>query len=285
MLAKYEKRSYDNNIPVWAGKYDSLQNLAHWHNESELIFINCGQASIGINGKIYQAEEGSCFLCSGGDIHYINSAVGGICTIIIFDNRLAANIPMKRKLLSPLLSGKYNIDKFYDLNKNELRLTPPFYEKKVSAEFLSLIIDIFRNEKNEENTVGSNQLLILYQRLLNEIDKNYQEINFSQAAKYMGYSEAYFSRVFFALSGITFTEYLNTVRIEKAVEIIKTGEKKITDIASLCGFNTIRQFNRVFKKMTGIPPSKITSDFKFMIYRSDISGTSFDPTLPQSKLL
>ena len=80
-------------------------------------------------------------------------------------------------------------------------------------------------KKNEENTVGSNQLLILYQRLLNEIDKNYQEINFSLAAKYMGYSEAYFSRVFFALSGITFTEYLNTVRIEKAVELIKTGEK------------------------------------------------------------
>lgn len=126
---------------------------------------------------------------------------------------------------------------------------------------------------------------MLYQKLLNEIDINYSKIYFSSEAKFMGYSESYFSKVFNTFSGMTFTEYLNTVRVEKAIELLKSENIKITNIASQCGFNTIRQFNRVFKKVTDCSPSKITPEFSFKIYKTSQSNDSFNPTLPQSKLL
>lgn len=152
MFAKYEKRNYDNDIPVWAGKYDSLQNIAHWHKESEIIYVNKGITIIGINGKIYTAHEGDCFICNSGDIHYINSSPGSICTVIIFDNKITNVVLSQRRLKSPKLKNNYGIDNFYLLIKNELKHSPMFFEEKIKSAFVSLIINIFRNEYTEANS-------------------------------------------------------------------------------------------------------------------------------------
>ena len=43
MLANFEKRNYNGNERVWTGRYRNLQNLPHWHLESELLSVESGE--------------------------------------------------------------------------------------------------------------------------------------------------------------------------------------------------------------------------------------------------
>ena len=126
-----------------------------------------------------------------------------------------------------------------------------------------------------------------YKHLLDEIDANYSYITFSDAAAFMGLSEPYFSRFFRKISGMTFSRYLNTVRLEHAIRMLQEHPRRlsVTEIASLCGFETIRHFNRVFRDITGMSPRELppnyVPDFKPIRRIED----AFNPTLQSSELL
>ena len=62
---------------------------------------------------------------------------------------------------------------------------------------------------------------------------------------------------------MTFSEYLNFVKIEHALTLFQNEtELSVTQIALECGFGTIRNFNRVFKKLTGFSPATLARTFK-----------------------
>jgi len=70
-------------------------------------------------------------------------------------------------------------------------------------------------------------------------------------------STAHLSRVFHESTGLTVTEYLSRFRVEHARNRLQRQEKSITEIAFDCGFQSISQFNRTFKKVTGFAPSRM----------------------------
>lgn len=62
-------------------------------------------------------------------------------------------------------------------------------------------------------------------------------------------SSFYFSRMFKQVTGHTFTEYLAKARIERAKQLMRDHNKNITQIAYESGFQSLSQFNRVFRKV------------------------------------
>ena len=92
---------------------------------------------------------------------------------------------------------------------------------------------------------------ISLKNLLYDIDENVENYSFEKAVSYMHMSDAYFSRFFKKISGMTFSQYLNHIRVNKAIDLIRSGEQSMTEISRLCGFDTIRNFNRVFRQITG----------------------------------
>ncbi|WNQ09237.1 AraC family transcriptional regulator [Paenibacillus aurantius] len=67
---------------------------------------------------------------------------------------------------------------------------------------------------------------------------------------------AYLSTYFKEKTGTTFTDYINSVRMSKAMELLKDTDLKIQDIAQLVGYYNVASFNRVFKKHSGLTPSE-----------------------------
>ena len=93
--------------------------------------------------------------------------------------------------------------------------------------------------------------------------KKYVDDNFSSASLSLesvgvalSYNPKYISTVFKKNVGMGFSEYLNTVRVQHACEMMRQGFTSITDIATLCGFSDPQYFSKVFKKRTGISPSE-----------------------------
>ena len=89
------------------------------------------------------------------------------------------------------------------------------------------------------------------------IEKEYMHPEFgtSLASRSLFVSERSLQRKFKSLTGRTFTEYLHKVRLEKACELLLSGEK-ISDVAFDTGFNDPSYFSQRFKNYFGISPSK-----------------------------
>lgn len=110
----------------------------------------------------------------------------------------------------------------------------------------------------------TNQILVqmenaeapIIQRARRFINEHHSEdINLEQVAKAVNTSTFYFCKIFKRATGLTFTEYLTRVRIEKAKEMLLNPHVRISEAAFAVGFQSLSQFNRAFKKVVGKSPT------------------------------
>jgi YesN/AraC family two-component response regulator len=80
-------------------------------------------------------------------------------------------------------------------------------------------------------------------------------IDLDNAAKAMHVSTFCFCKMFKKATGLTFTEYLGRVRIEKAKGLLLNPHLRISEIAYDVGFQSLTHFNRVFPQVTGVSPT------------------------------
>ena len=89
------------------------------------------------------------------------------------------------------------------------------------------------------------------------IDENYSNININGVSEHFGYSPNYFSKLFKKNMGITFVEYVNKKRLNKAVELLTTTDKTVDSICAEIGFSDKKHFYEIFKKYVGTTPGSI----------------------------
>jgi len=71
----------------------------------------------------------------------------------------------------------------------------------------------------------------------------------------MHLSTFYFCKMFKKATGLTFTDYLGRVRVEKAKSLLLNPNLRISEIAYAVGFQSLTHFNRVFRELTGRSPT------------------------------
>ncbi len=90
---------------------------------------------------------------------------------------------------------------------------------------------------------------------LNYIKENYtREIDLDSVANAVFVNPQYFSKVFKKTLGISFSEYVNRLRINHACNLLITTDWPINNISIEAGFNNVSYFNRVFKQLMNITP-------------------------------
>jgi len=86
-------------------------------------------------------------------------------------------------------------------------------------------------------------------------DNSDERISLDQVAAVANMSASHFCRVFKKATDMNFSEYLARVRIEKAKKMLMESNYTMTHVAYDTGFNSVTDFNRTFKKITGETPS------------------------------
>lgn len=81
------------------------------------------------------------------------------------------------------------------------------------------------------------------------------ELSLSQVAQAVNMSAFYFCKVFKKATGLTFTEYLARVRVETVKNLLLDPHKRVSEAAYEAGFQSLSQFNRVFRRIAGEAPS------------------------------
>lgn len=81
-----------------------------------------------------------------------------------------------------------------------------------------------------------------------------EDLSTSTVAEHIGCSRSYFCIIFKKLSGLSFGDYLQQIRIERAKELLLNTSDSVTEIAFSSGYNDIYYFNRVFRKAMNCSP-------------------------------
>jgi len=87
-------------------------------------------------------------------------------------------------------------------------------------------------------------------------DHSDEELSLDQVAKSVNISANYLSEKFKKVTGINFVDYVAHTRIEKARDLLHNVNLRISEIAFAVGFQSLSQFNRVFKKLTRQSPTE-----------------------------
>lgn len=94
-------------------------------------------------------------------------------------------------------------------------------------------------------------------RALTFIRNNYtQKITMEQTAAEVYLSPSFFSKIFSAEMGCSFTSFLNRLRIEKSKQLLLSDRVKLVDVALSVGYEDQSYFCKVFRKHTGMTPKK-----------------------------
>lgn len=263
---------------VSVSKIKGAFSTSHWHQENELLVCTAGAATIMAEERTYTVPAGSCMFLFSGRAHQIELSPDGELLSALYDASVCESM-MSICLTEPVFEDRYNAAQRLQDIADELSENRPFCNDYICACIAQLAVEIFRGEPLTTVHVGESRSVSRYKDLLVKIYKDYDKMSFTDAATFMNMSEAYFSRFFKKLSHMTFSRFLNIVRVSKAIEKMRQRpDITMAALMSECGFNTLRNFNRVFKEVTGYPPSRLPS-----AYVLDISAFARRESLEQAQ--
>jgi YesN/AraC family two-component response regulator len=138
-----------------------------------------------------------------------------------------------------------------------LTLIQEIQQKKTSQELEAWLVnlsDVFATTVFKLDHLKHGEFIA---RALRYINQNYhRNISLEDVANIAQLSPSYFSRVFKQEMNLSFTEYLNTIRIEESKKLLKEAKKNLSDIALAVGFADQSYYTKIFKRIVGVGPGK-----------------------------
>lgn len=86
------------------------------------------------------------------------------------------------------------------------------------------------------------------------VEKNYAEIKLADAAAHVNLSPSYLSVMFSAEAGMSFSEFVQRVRLQEAARLLAETYSKIYEVSEQVGYNNSKNFTRAFRKFYGMSP-------------------------------
>lgn len=253
----------------------------HWHEEAELTLITSGKCIYKIDLVEYEVEEGDILFVPPLFLHSITLGnnkkvssetyvfhlkfLGGNSTDICSTRYLA---PIMNQEFSMAYVIKPNYPAYVSLRKifNQINTTYDEsiigYELALKSLFLQTIFLLLQYSKKvavPETEKVSDKI----KNVLDYIELHYSEtITVSQLAKLCYFSDYHFMRFFKKHMNMTCVEYINNLRLEKAVELFEKGNSSIMEVSLSVGFHNLSYFHRAFKKKYRMTPLSFINDLK-----------------------
>ena len=266
LLFDYEHLMCESK-PNHVSTVKNINYFPHSHSGIEIIYILSGDTTVTSEDESYNLRKGDIAVFMPGQIHSFKSTNENEALIVSANSRsIMENVSLfayrmaKNRLYRNTSLNAKAVEYIEEINK-ELDAKDIGYTIKISSIINSLVCDILRNKAGYSLDEGELRKVSANVSLLKSVDEfinaNYKKnVALSDVADYCGLSVFYFSHVFKDASGITFYDYLTAYRLDRAVEMLKEGNMKMAEIAPLCGFATMRTFNRSFKGYFGVSPTE-----------------------------
>lgn len=242
-----------------ARRTERLGPTPHLHSHIEIILSKEGSS-------ICVADNNECELCPGdlfisfpNQIHYYldNEKRGNYCILIVSPDvcpefsRIFKTMVPRCPILKNAIEHQnivWAIERAIDAH----RAGAEFSQSEIRGYLLVLFSELFRLIPLTEN--GSCETDIV-KSIINFCYENYDsDISLQSISDELHISRYYISHLFSRKLHTGFNDYINSLRISRACEILKANDSPITEIAYAVGYNSIRTFNRCFLHIMNMSP-------------------------------
>lgn len=284
MKAPHQKTMLSADFPLNVFFTDVTEFPAHWHEVVEVVYVLDGSLRVGVNSEIYTMYPKDILLITSGDVHYFVPEPKRVNRLILHFDRAffesAFPAAKNKRFAKVILTDRKNADLNADSNAD--RTIAPSVHELLEEQILAIIEE--NRTKNDAYRVAMQarlfDILVILARcvpmqiysplernrhlnrlgrlenVFKYIEDNYHsDISLEKISSVANFSEYYFARFFKEATGMTFGKYMNNYRVEKAAQLLKDTDDKITEIVFKSGFGSVKTFNRVFKQIKGTSPS------------------------------
>lgn len=276
----------NDNLPIYIRKYqmDGMTTVFHGHESLQINYVLHGSLQHLINKSAYDLVKGDIFIippyvphrlafrencgCEVIELEFLPEFIFGehatmenIETIFDFayiEPFLVSECEVKPRLN---LTGKAqtDVEGMFENLLCEYRERKPSFLLAMKATVLQLLVYVGRQFQEDIDDVESRQLFDRHRAAItsaiNYINEHFtDDVSIEKAARVAMLSQSYFSYLFKSMTNKTFVEYLNELRIQEAMRLLKNTNKRVVDICFESGFKNVNHFNRTFKNYAGISP-------------------------------
>ena len=221
-----------------------------FHTHGELIYVVKGSVNICVDGQTHVMQSGEMSVVFPYLTHSYDDAPDSEALIILFD-------PMATAFDNTFLSKKpvqYYADglPFYPMLSRAIDLVHAG-KIKTAMGYINAVIGEFLELTQMESADNTSEDAVT--KILIHCAEHFTEnITIESVSEALYLSPSYVSKIFSQKLKYGFREYINALRINKARSLLKSPDKRITDIMLSCGFVNQSSFNRVFRNICGISP-------------------------------
>lgn len=278
VLSYYKNATNDFYITRISSPKEAL-NL-HSHNYFQIYYVISGRLIHHLKNSMADLASGDIFILPPNQPHYIETLDGEVDFYSLsFMSDYFQNVKETNKLIldflfylqtakaekiEPKISLSYEDTVF--INVLIKRIMSEFSGNKtgkneIIKETVSVILSLFARVYFEENVAEiaakENRQIVMHsiEYIKNHFD---DEITLSEIVQLSAMSKTNFCAIFNSITGMPFKEYLNRYRIERAAELIVSGEK-VSVAGNCCGYGDFSTFYRNFKKYMEMSPSEFAS--------------------------
>lgn len=241
----------------------------HYHNVYEAYYLINGERRFFYKDRVYHVIPGNIIMVKAYELHSMSDwDIPGNSRILIdfksdflacFSNCGYDLLNCYNKDIVVIESNPKHQQAAYEKFSNivnEYNSNEPGRELCLRALLADLLIyisrlqDIYHDKKEPSE---SKQVII--SQIMRFINENYEKkLSLQDIADHIGYNRNYLCTFFKKNSNLTITEYINVIRIKHSQEYLKQTDMSVTDISSLCGFECLSHYGRVFKSIIGCSP-------------------------------
>jgi AraC-like DNA-binding protein len=252
----------------------------HWHEHIQIYEVINGVGFLHCNSKKYDISQGDILIINPNELHRLENVYSLAFRLITVNLSFISSSKYdscQLKYLEPIINNQIIFRNY--VNKDIYILTcihaifeeytnrSKGFELAIKAQIYNFIVLLLRKDVyvyiNEKESIRRTSQMIKYQKIFEYIEEHISEnLDISTISKMFYISDSHFCRIFKQITGKTFTEYINILRIEIASRLLLESELSITEIAYNCGFNDANYFSRLIKKYKKMAPTKLRTSLR-----------------------
>jgi len=242
---------------------------SHWHEHLELQYIAEGCADMHYGQKVFEAKAGDLMIANCGELH------SGFCTkapytdyVIIFNPAdLSEELAKKQPVFTPLIANDPVVTEYVERIFTEAKAQQTGYKQMCRALVTELLVYLCRHYVRqslpEKDSIKRRKALERMNPVLWYIEQHYSEhITVAELAGIACLSEDRFGHLFREGAGMPPMQYLNEVRLHKAMILLQSDEYTVTAVAEAVGFRDYNHFGRLFRKHYGCTPGEARRGYR-----------------------
>lgn len=243
----------------------------HGHLRIEINYVKKGSCFIHLDKESVTFREGEIMIISSNVEHFFEAGPEG-CTLMQLEflpeiftrfnrpdndgNTLSSVFLFSEENRLIKITNNVRIMRTVQRIVNELEAKSPYYQHLVVMYYAELLILINRHMDEAFLPICTNESL---KKSIAYLRHHFQSnISIADVARHCDISERYLRILFTQHLKITPLDYLNQLRINKSIELLRNTELSIKEISFQCGFQSPQYFSRIFKQQTGKTPREMT---------------------------